>query len=149
MKGGLKLRLLKHGCVSSNQEEQRQKKIANAEHRILTTEVNNEAKRLKTCCIHSKPTSDTSVFGTCTVHMEPNEWWRVKSRIEVLSRQITLNHFDCKKLFKPVKKNSKASGSSKIVSETFVPVPVPDITSCSDSASLSHFFAALKKNWSE
>ena len=30
----------------------RQKKIENAEHRILTVEVNKEAARLKTCCIH-------------------------------------------------------------------------------------------------
>ena len=79
-------------------EEQKQKKLANAEHRLCTVAVNEEAKRLKTCCIHHKLTSDTSVFGTCTVHMEPNEWWKVISHIEVLARELMLKHFFCKNI---------------------------------------------------
>ena len=82
----------------------RQKKIENAEHRILTVEVNKEAACLKTCCIHCKPTFDSAVFGTCNIHMEPNEWWRFLSRLELLCRQSTLDHFECNVIHKVAKK---------------------------------------------
>ena len=126
-------------------EEQKQKKLANAEHRLCTVAVNEEAKRLKTCCIHCKPTSDTSVFGTCTVHMEPNEWWRVISRVEVLARELTLKHFRCQKIYKQVKKlNTAASKTGKKIQST-LSVPVPDIATCSPEASTVRFFEGLKK----
>ena len=90
-------------------EAARQKKLASTEHHIMTVEVNAEAKKLKTCCIHSKPTSDTATFATDTVHMEPNEWWQAISRLEVQARQLTLKHFECKKIWKEVKKGKAVS----------------------------------------
>ena len=113
----------------------RQKKIENAEHRILTVEVNKEAACLKPCCIHCKPTFDSAVFGTCNIHMEPNEWWRFLSRLELLCRQSTLDHFECNIIHKVAKKaaaNSKHGG--------IVMVPVPELRTIPQDAPLRVLF---------
>ena len=72
--------------------------------------------------------------------MEPNEWWRFLSRLELLCRQSTLDHFAYNVIHMVAKKaasNSKHGG--------IVMVPVPKLRTIQQDAPLRVLFTTLDK----
>ena len=88
------------------------------------------------------PTSESSVFGTCNIHMEPNEgWpWRFLERLEAIVRELTLKYVRCEHLYKVINKSSAASNF-----KTEIKVKVPFLDSCPADAFLHLYFMTLDK----
>jgi hypothetical protein len=79
---------------SKKSNEKKQKQLEASYDCLMVRQVQAEAIRLQTGCIHHEPFSMSEETTSCPLHMDTNEYLRVLERIVHLAATLTLAHWD-------------------------------------------------------
>lgn len=96
-----------------------QKQCATKMKKLLTTDVNNEAARLQTGCVHFSPYDHAEFFSTCSLHMECIIYLHGLDFIVLKCISLTMDHKMCKVF-------TAQTGFGKSTENSFT--ELPDIT---------------------